>query len=235
MRQNVTRVTNGKHEKAVILLSGGMDSATLLHECHGLGYNCFSIGFDYGQRHLKELAAANRVAEHLEVPFQVISLAAVHDAVLFTANSSQTNPDIPVPHGHYAAESMKLTVVPNRNMMMLSVAAAYAITIGASTVGYAAHTGDHAVYPDCRPEFIQAMYAALRLCHFGDGIKLYTPYDMMSKADIAANGKELGVPYELTWSCYEGGKKHCGLCGTCVERKEAFELSKVPDPTEYAT
>ena len=119
--------------------------------------------------------------------------------------------------------------------MMLSVAAAYAITIGASTVAYAAHTGDHAIYPDCRPEFIQAMYSALRLCHFDNGIRLYTPYDTMSKADIAKDGEQLGVPYSLTWSCYEGGEKHCGLCGTCVERKEAFQLAEVPDPTEYAS
>jgi 7-cyano-7-deazaguanine synthase len=220
-------------KSAVILLSGGMDSTTLLYKARDEGIHCHAIGFDYGQKHLKEVAAAQEIARRLDVGYKLINLTSLHDSFLMHAASSQTNPDIDVPHGHYADDNMKVTVVPNRNMIMLSIAASYAITIGADAVGYAAHAGDHAVYPDCRPVFIWGMSIALEHCHFSPGITLYTPFRDIGKHDIAVKGQELQVPWELTWSCYEGSDVHCGSCGTCVERKEAFHLSGIPDKTPY--
>jgi 7-cyano-7-deazaguanine synthase len=219
--------------KAVILLSGGMDSATLLYEFKSEGYECQTLGIDYGQRHAKELGAASLIADAAGVPFQVISLAGVHSGILRHANSSQTNKDVPVPHGHYASANMKKTVVPNRNMMMLSVACCLAIKEGASVVGYAAHAGDHAIYPDCRPEFITAMKNAFQECDWHP-VRLRTPFAKIYKHDIALIGHALNVPFDLTWSCYDNKHPiHCGECGTCVERKEAFRYANLIDPTEY--
>ena len=127
---------------------------------------------------------------------------------------------------------MKATVVPNRNMMLLAVAAAVGIAEKAQAIAYAAHAGDHAIYPDCRPDFIIAMKGALELCDWNP-VTLHTPYALWSKADIVREGALLGVPYHLTWSCYKGGEKHCGRCGTCVERIEAFQKALVEDPTVY--
>jgi 7-cyano-7-deazaguanine synthase len=149
--------------------------------------------------------------------------------------SSQTDKSVPVPEGHYEEESMKQTVVPNRNMILLALAGAWAISTKSDAIAYAAHSGDHAIYPDCRPEFTEAMSDALRLCDWHE-VKLMRPFlypTPMSKADIVKLGTSLGVPFELTWSCYKGGEKHCGKCGTCVERVEAFQLAGVEDPTEY--
>jgi 7-cyano-7-deazaguanine synthase len=221
-------------DKAVVLLSGGMDSATLLYKAVVDGFTCHAVAFDYGQKHARELEYAQRIAAHRAETFHVVPLTEVSAQFLRTANSSQTNPAIPVPHGHYADENMKVTVVPNRNMMMLSVAAAYAISIGADTVAYAAHAGDHAIYPDCRPAFISAMSTALEHCHFEPGIALYAPFSEITKTDIVKIGWLLGVPYEETWSCYEGRTLHCGKCGTCVERREAFLLAGVDDPTVWS-
>ncbi len=215
----------------VVLLSGGMDSATLLWLAKTNAEVVRAMSFDYGQRHVKELAAAEALAKEAQVDWSIVGLRGMSQLL---HGSSQTDPTIPVPHGHYADESMRVTVVPNRNMMLLSMAAAAAINWGTPWIGYAAHKGDHAIYPDCRPEFIQAMRAALALCHYDDGVELWTPFETLTKDELAAIGQELGVPFELTWSCYEGGARHCGLCGTCVERREAFVLAKVPDPTEYA-
>jgi 7-cyano-7-deazaguanine synthase len=137
-----------------------------------------------------------------------------------------------VPDGHYEDDSMRQTVVPNRNMIMMSVAAAHAISCGADAVAYAAHAGDHAIYPDCREVFVRACAAALAVCHYTD-IRLLTPFLRMSKRDIVRRGVDASVPFGLTWSCYKGGERHCGKCGTCTERREAFLLAGVPDPTEY--
>ena len=146
--------------------------------------------------------------------------------------SSLTDAETEVPEGGYREENMKSTVVPNRNMIMISVAAARAIAIGAGSVAYAAHSGDHAIYPDCRPEFADALAGALRLCHYFP-IGLERPFVGMTKADIVRLGADLGVDFSKTWSCYKGGERHCGKCGTCAERKEAFRLAGIPDPTEY--
>lgn len=215
-------------EKAVVLVSGGMDSATLIRWMQNHGYDVHGLSINYGQRHKVELHAAGNVCQHLDVPWRVADLTVLRQ---FIARGALTG-DAEVPEGHYEDESMKQTVVPNRNMILLSIAAGYAIQIEARSLGYAAHAGDHAIYPDCRVEFADAMEEALKLCDF-EPVKLLRPFVMWTKSDIAKYGARHKVPYEMTWSCYKGGTKHCGKCGTCVERREAFVEAGVPDPTEY--
>jgi 7-cyano-7-deazaguanine synthase len=232
--------------KVVVLLSGGMDSTVLLAQCIHWQYEVEAIGVDYGQRHVQELAAALNVAEHYAVPYRVLDMSLVGEQLFQGAKSSQVGDRVDVPLGHYADESMKTTVVPNRNMVLISLAGARAAAINADLVAYAAHAGDHAIYPDCRPEF--AVHAGNAL-YFGNDphIKLLRPFIDLTKTEICRLGYGLGVPFELTWSCYapqlvEGHPTegiisptyiHCGKCGTCVERREAFRDSKVPDPTSY--
>jgi len=212
----------------IVLLSGGMDSSTLLAHC----IDSFpdgrhtAISFDYGQRHHKELHAATDIARYFNTPHHIANLRSVGQNFMF--GSSQTSA-VPVPQGHYTDASMKVTVVPNRNMVMLSIATAFAIASRADFVGYAAHAGDHAIYPDCRPEFVTAMGEAIRLCD-DHKVSIYTPYIDLTKAQILEEGLYRNVPYELTWTCYEGAAVPCGKCGTCVERAEAFHINKRIDP-----
>lgn len=217
--------------KTVLIFSGGMDSATLLWHLLAAGDEVICLGVDYGQRHRKELEAAAELARIAGVEFQVADLSALRP---FLAGSSQTSDDVPVPDGHYAEETMKATVVPNRNMLMLSVAGAWAISRKFDRVAYGAHGGDHAIYPDCRPEFADRVDEALRLADWHE-VRLSRPFLELGldKTGIARLGAALSVPYEKTWSCYKGGDVHCGTCGTCHERREAFQLAGVPDPTEY--
>jgi 7-cyano-7-deazaguanine synthase len=218
--------------KTILSYSGGLDSTVLLyHLKYQLGHEVRCLSVNYGQRHRREIEAAQHIAGLNNSEFQVADLSAVKN--LF-AGSSQTS-DIPVPEGHYAEESMKQTVVPNRNMVLLSLATAWAVSTKSDFVAYAAHTGDHAIYPDCRPAFTEAMEDAIRLCDW-HVVKLLRPFlypTPMDKTEIVKMGKVLGVPFALTWSCYKGGIMHCGKCGTCVERKEAFKLADVVDPTIY--
>lgn len=215
-------------DKSVVLLSGGMDSTTLFYEAKEQSEVVQALSFDYGQRHAVELNYATRTANKFRIPHQIISL---RDVTQFLKGSSLTD-DVEVPHGHYAEDNMRITVVPNRNMMMLSIAAGVAIGLEAQRVWAAMHAGDHPVYPDCRPEFIQEMNVALRLAT-ETNILVFTPYINVPKDEIVRIGHLLNVPYEETWSCYEGGNVHCGRCGTCVERAEAFYLAGVADPTLY--
>jgi len=189
-----------------------------------------ALSVDYGQRHRVELDYAGKIAAEVGVQHEVANLSAV---TRFLGGSSQTESAVEVPLGHYTSESMKQTVVPNRNMIMLSVAAGWAVSLKADKVAYAAHAGDHTIYPDCRAEFAAALGEAIRLADW-HSVELVFPFVEMSKADIVRLGAELKVPFELTWSCYQGGQRHCGECGTCVERREAFELAGVADPTPYA-
>jgi 7-cyano-7-deazaguanine synthase len=223
----------------VVLLSGGLDSSILaaqLSQTKGPA-SVHALSVHYGQRHSRELEAASEVAAYLEISHRVVDLQGLRSLL----NSSQTSDDVPVPHGHYADPNMRLTVVPNRNMILLAIAAGYAISlteregIGPSTVYLANHAGDHAVYPDCRPEFTAAMNVALGLSHYTDSIcQLDSPYKLKTKGEIIkAYGQNLSPLYAMTWSCYEGGRYHCGKCGTCVERKEAFLEAGVFDPTVY--
>ena len=217
------------NKSAVVLLSGGMDSTTLLYQLISEGWQVWPLTVCYGQRHSREMKSAEAICRHLDLPYQPCNLEAVKPLL---QGSSQTD-NIAVPVGHYADPVMRVTVVPNRNMILLAVAAAMAISKGASIVAYAAHAGDHTVYPDCRPEFTQALEGALRLCHYDGGIQLYTPFIRKTKAEIVGIGLELGVPYQMTYSCYEGQERHCGKCGTCVERLEAFAANGIPDPVVY--
>ena len=220
--------------KMILNLSGGMDSATLLYDLLEQGHDVGCLAVDYGQRHVKEISAAGRIAVAAEercgrvVPFFVADLSGVREMI---ANSSQTS-DEPVPEGHYAEENMKKTVVPNRNMILLSLAIGWAVSERADAVAYAAHAGDHTVYPDCRPEFVDAMRAAARLCDWHP-VQILSPYERFTKAEICRRGHELGVPFGMTWSCYQGGEIQCGRCGTCVERAACFVEAGVYDPTKY--
>jgi 7-cyano-7-deazaguanine synthase len=206
-----------------------MDSSTALawakqnHEVIG------AISFDYGSKHNdREYRSAVDVCQHYEIPLVRCSLDFV--ANNFKSDLLKTGGDIP--EGHYADPSMKKTVVPFRNGIMLSIAAGYAESLGAKGVVLGNHFGDHAVYPDCRAEFVDAMFDAIRLGTY-EHIELLTPFTKIDKTGIAKLGSELGVPFELTYSCYNGDNKHCGKCGTCFERKEAFTLAGVLDKTEY--
>lgn len=214
----------------VLIYSGGLDSTVLLYQLISEGRTVEALSVDYGQRHFAELNAARTIAQAWKVP---ITTVRVSPSDMLFQGSSQTDAGVPVPHGHYANESMRKTVVPNRNMIMLSLAAARAISIKAKCVAYGAHAGDHAIYPDCRGDFVEAMGTAFALCNWNT-VELYAPFVTWKKWQIVQLGYPLGVPFAKTWSCYEGGTVHCGRCGTCVERREAFELSEIKDPTEYA-
>jgi 7-cyano-7-deazaguanine synthase len=221
-----------KGERAVAIVSGGMDSVTLAYLLNSDGYQLHLLSVDYGQRHKKEIDYARRCAERLGASFDVADVSSVGRLL----SGSALTDDIEVPHGHYAAENMAVTVVPNRNAIMLSIAYGVAVARKAALVACAMHAGDHYVYPDCRPQFVEAFDAMQRQAvdGFGDpNLCLYAPFVNKTKAEIVEIGTSLNVPYEDTWSCYEGRGLHCGLCGTCNERKEAFRLANVPDPTEY--
>ncbi|WOO42564.1 7-cyano-7-deazaguanine synthase QueC [Rubellicoccus peritrichatus] len=216
--------------KTVLIYSGGLDSTVLLYSLHRAGHELLTLSVNYGQRHSKELDAAAAITTQLGIEHRVVDLTTLTPLL---ANSSLTDVDIAVPEGHYAEETMKATVVPNRNMILLSVAAGWAISMKADSIAYAAHSGDHAIYPDCRNEFAEAMDHAIRLADWHE-VHLDRPFVNKTKADIVKLGAELDVPFEQTWSCYQGGAIHCGRCGTCIERREAFYLAGVPDPTPYA-
>lgn len=188
------------------------------------------MSINYGQKHSKELLVAADYCRELGILHKVADLSGLQD--LF-GKSSLTNADEAVPEGHYEEDQMKSTVVPNRNMILLATATAWAISLQADSVAYAAHGGDHAIYPDCREEFATALDDAIRLCDWSK-VFLYRPFVHSNKAEIAALGTRLGAGLEKTWSCYKGGDLHCGRCGTCVERREAFHLAGIEDLTVYA-
>lgn len=218
--------------KAIVVLSGGMDSVTLLHRVAKEGYYPLPISFNYGQKHKKELHFAETWANAFAVPWKLVDLSSIN---VLLQSSALVGKD-EVPEGHYAAENMKATVVPNRNMIMLSIAAAYAVDQKAELVATGVHAGDHDIYPDCRPDFINACNTTIIEGNEGfinESFHLYAPYIYQRKEDIARDGQSLGVDWKRTWSCYKGGVLHCGKCGTCVERKEAFEKANITDPTEY--
>ena len=211
--------------KAVLVYSGGLDSTTLLYEYKDS--IALAVSFDYGSKHNKrelEFAALN--CKRLGIRHLVISLEFM--GKYFRSDLLIGGGDIP--EGSYADENMKSTVVPFRNGIMLSIAAGLAESYELDAIMLANHSGDHAIYPDCRPEFIEGMAAAVEAGTY-NGVKVVSPYCNMTKRDIALRGRELGVDFSLTYSCYKGGEKHCGRCGTCVERKEALEGF---DPTEYS-
>jgi 7-cyano-7-deazaguanine synthase len=215
--------------KVCVLLSGGMDSVCVLHHARREHEVAACLSFDYGSKHnARELPFARRHAAACGVPHEVVALDFIDR--LFASDLLCSGGEIP--EGHYAEDSMKRTVVPFRNGIMLAVATGFAESIGAEAVAIAAHSGDHAIYPDCREPFMRAMAAAMGEGTYA-GIRLLRPFIAMDKAAIARRGAELGVDFAQTWSCYKGGEIHCGVCGTCVERREAFLLAGLPDPTVY--
>ncbi len=216
-------------EKIVVIYSGGMDSTTLLYHLRDAGHTLRAISVDYGQRHVREIEAAREICAAIDVPHVVADLSAINPLL---GDNSLSGRNVDVPEGHYEEESMKLTVVPNRNMIMLSVAIGWAISLEFDAVAYGAHSGDHAIYPDCRPAFADAMDEAARLCDWRE-LKLLRPLVHMDKGDIAQRGHQLGVPFEKTWTCYKGQEKHCGKCGACTEGREALAKHNLPDPTVY--
>ena len=210
--------------KAILIYSGGLDSTTMLYEYRES--IALTVSFDYGAKHnAKELAFAAEHCEKLGIPHRVIPLDFI--GRYFRSDLLLSGGDIP--EGSYADDNMKSTVVPFRNGIMLAVAAGLAESYDLDTVLLANHGGDHAIYPDCRPEFIEAFDRAAEAGTY-NGVRIVSPYCNLTKRDIALRGKELGIDYGRTWSCYKGGEKHCGRCGTCTERKEALAGF---DPTEY--
>jgi len=214
----------------VLIHSGGLDSTVLLHHLRAEGHALRTLSVHYGQKHARELDHAAAQAARLGIEHRMADLRPITPLL---GASSLTSADTAVPQGHYAEESMKATVVPNRNMLLLALATSWAISLRADGIAYAAHSGDHTIYPDCRPEFAEAMARAIGLADW-HRVELIRPFVDWTKADIVRRGAELGVPFAETWSCYVGGDSHCGRCGTCIERREAFHLAGVPDPTAYA-
>ena len=207
-----------------MIYSGGLDSTTLLYEYKDSV--ALAVTFDYGSKHnAREISYAEENCKRLGIKHMVIPLGFIgqyfKSDLLLSGGA--------IPEGSYAEENMKSTVVPFRNGIMLAVAAGLAESYGLDTVLLANHSGDHAIYPDCRPEFVEAMDAAVKAGTY-EGIRVVSPYCDITKRDIALRGRAIGLDYSLTYSCYKGGEKHCGKCGTCTERKEALEGF---DPTEY--
>lgn len=236
-------------QRAVAIVSGGMDSCVLAHYYAAAGFDLHLVSFNYGQKHVKELTYAEQYIAHMRLRFSSgdYPLSIQHTVVdlpiarlLENSDSALINQQVKMPHGHYTDDSMKATVVPYRNPNMLLQAATIAWNDDASIVAYAAHQGDYSQYPDCREVFVDAFNTMLGTAMLGKTITVQSPFMHLTKAQIARLGYNLSVPFELTWSCYEGGHgglddKHCGACGTCVERYESFKHAGVVDPTEYVS
>jgi 7-cyano-7-deazaguanine synthase len=213
------------NKKAVIVLSGGPDSATVAYWAKAQGYQIYPITFNYGQIAAKEIHAAQKIAQTLGTTSKIIDLSALKD--IFSGVTPLCNPDIPL-----TSEFSAPIIVPFRNAIFLSAAVAYAVTVGATQIFYGAQGSDEPFYPDCRREFYEAFEKAARLgtC---EEITIKAPFSGGKKSELIREGAKLGVPFQLTWSCYRDGAKHCGVCESCVNRKKAFKEAAVIDPTEY--
>jgi len=216
--------------KTIVICSGGLDSVSLAYKVAAEHQLIGLLSFDYGQRHRKELDFATACAKRFGVAHQIIDIRTIGRHL----TGSALTDDVDVPDGHYAEETMKATVVPNRNAIMLAIAFGLAAAQKADAVAVAVHGGDHFIYPDCRPGFIDAFQEMQNQALDGyASVSLLAPYVNISKAEIVTDGAKYGTPFAETWSCYKGGVRHCGRCGTCVERREAFHLAGVVDPTQY--
>lgn len=215
--------------KAVVIYSGGMDSYTVLHLALAQGYQVYALSFNYGQRHSKELDVAAKVCAGLGVAHKLVDITAINQLL---QGSSLTSTDIDIPTGEYEEDNMKSTVVPNRNMILLSLAIGYAVSLGSTEVFYGAHSGDHDIYPDCRPEFVEAMNVVSGIANYDD-VQIISPFLYDSKLAILEAGLNMGLDYGQTWTCYLGQEKACGKCGSCVERLDAFAKAGITDPVAY--
>lgn len=214
-------------KNSAIIVSGGMDSITLLYDHKD--EIALGISFDYGSNHnAREIPFAKMHCERLGIKHITINLDFMHQYF----KSSLLDGAEAIPEGHYADDNMKSTVVPFRNGIMLAIAIGIAESNNLDQVFIANHGGDHTIYPDCRPEFINAIDAAATAGTYNN-VKVIAPYTKITKSDIARFGKRLGIDYAETWSCYKGGEVHCGKCGTCVERKEALAEAGIEDKTIY--
>ena len=216
-------------KKVVVIYSGGMDSYTVLHKAIEEGLTPFALTFDYGQRHVKEIQVASDVCKELGINHKVIDITAINQLI---GGSSLTDNSIEVALGDYENSNMVNTVVPNRNMILLSLAIGYAVSIGAEKVYYGAHSGDHDIYPDCRPIFVEKMNEVAAVANY-ESTEIYSPYLKSDKIGILKDGIRMGLDYSKTWTCYNGREKACGQCGSCVERLEAFEKNGLTDPIAY--
>jgi len=215
-------------KKVVVVFSGGMDSYTVLHKAFREGFEVLPLTFNYGQKHNKEIEYAKHACIALGVIPKIVDITAINQLL---TGSSLTS-DIEMPEGHYADDNMKSTVVPNRNMILLSLAVGYAVSSDANKVFYGAHAGDHEIYPDCRPEFVENMNSVCAIANY-EPVEIVTPYLALNKTDILREGLAMGLDYGRTWTCYNGREKACGKCGSCVERLEAFSENQMSDPLDY--
>jgi 7-cyano-7-deazaguanine synthase len=216
--------------KVIVVCSGGLDSVSLAHKMAAEHELLGLVSFDYGQRHKKELHFAAACAQRLGVEHHIIDMTDIGRNL----TGSALTDNLAVPDGHYAEETMRITVVPNRNAIMLAIAFGVAVSNKADAVATAVHGGDHFIYPDCRPGFIEAFQVMQNQATEGyASVKLLAPYVHEPKSFIVTDGAKYQTPFCETWSCYKGGECHCGRCGTCVERREAFHLAGVADPTDY--
>lgn len=219
--------------KAVVIASGGIDSSTLLYKTVDEGYQVYALTFIYGQRHLKEIKSAEQISKELGIEHKVVDISSMNELLQGSAltDSSVDVPEVPETSEHY--DTLKLTIVPNRNAIFLSIAIGYATSIEADHVFFGAHFSDRGVYPDCRKEFVEAFEISERLATDNPDLVIDAPFVDADKSDIVKLGAQLGVPFKETWTCYKGGEKHCGVCSSCRERKRAFVESGVEDPTGY--
>lgn len=220
----------------IAIVSGGLDSVTMLYKLvFQDNKRPVVLSFDYGQRHVRELDSASQICNLLGLEHEVIGLNDFGN-IISMGVSSLVNKHKPIPEGRYDDESMKSTVVPNRNMVMLSIATGVCIALKGKYIATAVHAGDHAIYPDCRPSFLIALEQTLKLANTGFidmDFHIEAPFLNKTKTDIAVLAQILDVPIEKTWSCYKGGQYHCGRCGTCVERLEAIHEAGIEDLTPY--
>ena len=215
---------------AVVIYSGGMDSYTVLHRALREGHDVHALSFHNGQRHARELDVARQVCSDLGVSHRIVDIRAIHQLI---GNSALTDSDRAMPKADYAEDNLADTVVPNRNMILLSLAIGHAVNIGAPICFYGAHGGDHVLYPDCRPAFVERMNDVAAIANF-EAVRIEAPYLHSNKAQILADGIEMGLDYAQTWTCYLGEATACGECGSCRERLAAFASQGKTDPLPYA-